>query len=150
MLEPVRARREVGQRAHALVERGAALGVEARDQVGQVGLVGAAVEAGRQPVADGRAGADHERGREHARGRQQRARAARAQAGERERDHADEPPVAQRQHAVGDLRGGRLVRDEHDGAALGGAGAQQPQHLGAGLDVEVAGRLVGEQHARGR
>ena len=28
--------------------------------------------------------------------------------------------------------------------------AQQPQHLGAGLDVEVAGRLVGQQRAPGR
>ena len=42
----------------------------------------------------------------------------------------------------------RLVRDHHDGAALVGARAQQPQHLGAGLGVEVAGRLVGEQQRR--
>jgi hypothetical protein len=58
-LVPVRAGGEVRQRPHALVERAAARLVEPRDHVRQARLLGGAVEAGRQPVADRGGGADH-------------------------------------------------------------------------------------------
>ena len=40
------------------------------------------------------------------------------------------------------------MRDHHDRPALLGARAQQAQDLGPGVDVEVAGRLVGQQQRR--
>src|SRR2546425_717539 len=61
---------------------------------------------------------------------------------------ADEPAVAEREDAVGDLGRSRVVADEHDCAAvLVGELANQAQDLGAAVVVELAGGLVGEQQA---
>ena len=60
-------------------------------------------------------------------------------------------PVGEEQHAVGDRRGVRVVRDHHGGLAERvDRVAQQREDLAAGGRVQVAGRLVGEHHARAR
>ena len=57
--------------------------------------------------------------------------------------------VAQGDQAVGVGGGGRIVGDhDHRLAELVDRLAQQPQHVLAGLRVEVAGRLVGEDDGR--
>ena len=64
---------------------------------------------------------------------------------------ADDPPVGEKQHAIGDRRGVRVVRDHHGRLTERVDGlAQQRQDLAARGRVEVAGRLVGEHHARTR
>ena len=63
----------------------------------------------------------------------------------------DDGAVAQHHHPVGGGRGARVVRDhDHGLAELVDRAAQQPEHLGGGLGVEVAGRLVGEDHGGAR
>ena len=57
-----------------------------------------------------------------------------------------EPAVLEPEHAVGDRRRLGLVGDDHDGPPV--ETAQQREHGGAVLGVEVAGRLVG-QHQLG-
>ena len=60
----------------------------------------------------------------------------------------DDPAVGQEHHAIGVRRRHRVVGHHHDGlAVVGGAAAEQVEHLGARLGVEVAGRLVGEHDA---
>ena len=61
---------------------------------------------------------------------------------------ADDPAVAHRHDALGGARDAHVVRDEHDRLAVGVALAQHRDDLAGGGGVEVAGRLVGEQHAR--
>ena len=56
----------------------------------------------------------------------------------------DDDAVAQEDHPVGPGGVPGLVGDEHAGGARVAAGAQQAQDLLAGLGVERAGRLVGE------
>jgi hypothetical protein len=59
-----------------------------------------------------------------------------------------QPPVAQRERAVGVLGGHRVVADEHDRhAPFVAEPAQQLQHFAPALGVEAAGGLVGEQQA---
>ena len=62
-------------------------------------------------------------------------------------DLAGHPAVGQQHHPVGVRGRGRVVGDHDDGLAqLADRVAQERQHLGAGAGVEVAGRLVGEDH----
>ena len=62
---------------------------------------------------------------------------------------ADDPAVGEEQDAVGGRRRARVVRDHHGRLAVAvDRLAQQREHGGAGARVEVAGRLVGEQHRR--
>ena len=59
------------------------------------------------------------------------------------------PAVGEQEHAVGVPGGGRVVGHHHDGLARARPRApQQAQQLGAGVRVEVAGRLVGEDDLR--
>ena len=61
----------------------------------------------------------------------------------------DDAPVGQEHDAVGVARGGRVVRDHHDGLPeLVHGPAQEAQQLGCGVRVERAGRLVGEDDLR--
>ena len=60
-------------------------------------------------------------------------------------DHA---AVAERDHALGLLGDVGLVGDQHDRAAFLVEAREDPQHLLGGARVEVAGRLVGEDHRR--
>ncbi len=62
---------------------------------------------------------------------------------------AHDQPVGQEERAVGDRRGPGVVRDHHGGLLVGvDRLTQHRQDLGAGGRVEVAGRLVGEDHGR--
>src|SRR6478736_3336840 len=62
---------------------------------------------------------------------------------------ADDLPVLQRDQPVGVGRGDRVVGDHHHRLAeLVDRLAQQLHDVGAGLGVEVAGRLVGEDDGR--
>src|SRR5690349_14147459 len=61
----------------------------------------------------------------------------------------DDLPVAQDHDPVGDGSGRRVVRHhDHRLAELVDRLAQQVQHFLGGVRVQVAGRLVGEQHGR--
>ena len=61
----------------------------------------------------------------------------------------DDPAVGEEDHAVGVRRRDRVVGDHHDGlAVVVDAAAEQVEHLGARLRVEVAGGLVGEDDPR--
>ena len=63
---------------------------------------------------------------------------------------ADDVAVGEEQHAVGDRRGVRVVRDHHGRLAERvDRVAQQREDLAAGGRVQVARRLVGEHHASG-
>ena len=60
-------------------------------------------------------------------------------------------PSARNSDAVGGGGGARVVRDHHGRLAVDRDGvAQQVEHRGARGRVEVARRLVGEQHGRAR
>jgi hypothetical protein len=59
----------------------------------------------------------------------------------------DDPAVGENQHAVGVACGDRVVRHHHHRlTGLVDHPSQQGQHLGGGLGVEGAGRLVAEDH----
>ena len=58
----------------------------------------------------------------------------------------DDAPVANLDMPIGMGGDGGIVRDQHDGAAVGVQLAQQCQHLLAALTVEGTCRLVGENH----
>src|SRR5258706_454337 len=61
----------------------------------------------------------------------------------------DDAAVGQQHGPVGVRRGDRVVGDhDHGLAELVDAAPQEPEHVAAGLRVEVAGRLVGEHHVR--
>ncbi len=141
LLVAVGARGEVRQRAHARVDALARLAVEARDHVGEVG-------------ARPRRGRTRSRARSRPsprsppRAPRRRRRAPRA-SGARGPAHAGTSrPASSRSTRSAIAGGARLVGDEHDRAALGGELAEQREHRGARLDVEVAGRLVGQQQRR--
>ena len=60
-------------------------------------------------------------------------------------------PSSRATRAVGERRGLRVVRGEHDGDAVrAGRGRQRAQHLGAVGAVQRRRRLVGEEHRRAR
>ena len=142
-LEAVRARREVRQRAHDARRSSARRSASKRTMTsGRSACARRAVEAGGQPVGDG-----HRRRRRQRRGERRRAA---AKASRRAPHAASRRPSTQAQHAVGGAVAASLVGDEHDRAPVVGRAAQQRQHGGAGLGVEVAGRLVGEHDAPGR
>ena len=62
---------------------------------------------------------------------------------------AHDPAVAEEHDPVGVRGRDRVVGDHHDRLPeLVDGAAEQPEHLGAGLRVEVAGRLVGEHDRR--
>jgi hypothetical protein len=64
-------------------------------------------------------------------------------------DRVDDRSVAHRDPARSARGEARVVRrDDHRRAAALGEACEQVDHLGAGLRVEVACRLVGEDHAR--
>src|SRR3990167_1551178 len=60
----------------------------------------------------------------------------------------DDAPVAHAQAAPGPGTEGRVVGDDQQGQALAVELFEQPDHLGTGMAVEVAGGLVGEQQRR--
>src|SRR5262249_16378281 len=62
------------------------------------------------------------------------------------RSRRHQPPAFQPQDAIRDRGGVLLVRHHHDRPPLGRANPQEPQHLGARLDVQVPRRLVAQQH----
>src|SRR5689334_10478963 len=63
----------------------------------------------------------------------------------------DDPAVGEEDDAIRVRGGVRVVRDHHDGLPeVPDRVAQEPEHLGAGARVEVAGRLVGEDDVRPR
>ena len=77
--------------------------------------------------------------------------ASRISCARRAAEIADDLTVGQEQHAVGDRRRVRVVRDHHRGLAQRvDRVAQQREDLAARRRIEVAGRLVGEHHARAR
>src|SRR3546814_10085991 len=63
------------------------------------------------------------------------------------REAVHEPAVGEEEGGVGPGCSGGIVGHHHDGLAeaVGGL-SQEAQHLGAGSRVEVARRLVGEEH----
>ena len=83
-LVPIRGGGEVRERPDALVDQLPRLLGEAGDDVGEVGALGRALEARRQPEAHRDADADHHRRGQHPCGRQQRPRTACPQSRERE------------------------------------------------------------------
>ena len=134
-LAAIGARLEVRQRAHPRVERRAALAVEVRDDVGQVGLARRAVESGGQAVPHRRRGPDHDRRGGDPGGRQPPPM-----------PHAgtSRPPSSRSTRSAMPAAARSCVTSTTARPSSAPA-AQQAQHLGARLDVEVAGRLVGEQ-----
>src|SRR5205823_14807488 len=66
-------------------------------------------------------------------------------------DFLDDVAVCEEEDAVGERGRVRVVRDHHGRLAeLVDRGAQEAQDFVTGVRVEVAGRLVGEEHTRPR
>ena len=62
-------------------------------------------------------------------------------------DVLDDPAVAQRDRALAALGDLHVVRDDDDGAGEAAVDvANQRENLFTGAGVEIAGRLVGEEH----
>ena len=156
-LEPERARRDIGQRAHAPVDEARRPRVvEAGDDVGQVGAVGGPVEAGGEPEADGQGRARPWRRRRGSRAPASAVRAgARTQPGDRQPQRpphaggaASSRPSTSRsvRSATAPARGSWVTSTTARPPTA--TDAQQLEHGRPGRVVEVAGGLVGE-HQRG-
>ena len=72
--------------------------------------------------------------------------AAAVEVGHSRRGRVDEHPVLDAQHAGGAVGDALVVRDRHEGEALGLQLLEEGEDVGARARVEVAGRLVGEDH----